>query len=70
MKHTAASFGSSAATPIFERVRACQNSAKGKRLVRDASLTRGEIESLVGPNGAGKSSLLVALALGEGTASE
>ncbi|WP_457973616.1 ATP-binding cassette domain-containing protein [Arthrobacter sp. D1-17] len=42
---------------------------KGKLLVRDASLTlhRGEVVALVGPNGAGKSSLLVALALGEGT---
>ncbi|MBT2532905.1 ATP-binding cassette domain-containing protein [Arthrobacter sp. ISL-48] len=45
---------------------------KGKPLVRDASLTlhRGEIVALVGPNGAGKSSLLVALALGEGTVGE
>ncbi|KIS25979.1 ABC transporter [Arthrobacter sp. SPG23] len=45
---------------------------KGKPLVRDASLTlhRGEVMALVGPNGAGKSSLLVALALGEGTVSE
>ncbi|XAZ31352.1 ATP-binding cassette domain-containing protein [Paenarthrobacter ureafaciens] len=44
----------------------------GKALVRDASLSvhRGEIVALVGPNGAGKSSLLVALALGEGTGSE
>lgn len=42
---------------------------KGTPLVRDASLTlhRGEVVALVGPNGAGKSSLLVALALGEGT---
>ncbi|MDE8587085.1 ATP-binding cassette domain-containing protein [Arthrobacter sp. NQ4] len=42
---------------------------KGTPLVRDASLAlhRGEIVALVGPNGAGKSSLLVALALGEGT---
>ncbi len=42
---------------------------KGRPLVRDASLTlhRGEVVALVGPNGAGKSSLLVALALGEGT---
>jgi energy-coupling factor transport system ATP-binding protein len=42
---------------------------KGKTLVRDASLTlhRGEVVALVGPNGAGKSSVLVALALGEGT---
>ena len=41
-------------------------------LVRDASLAlhRGEIVALVGPNGAGKSSLLVALALGDGTGSE
>jgi energy-coupling factor transporter ATP-binding protein EcfA2 len=41
----------------------------GKPLVRDASFTlhRGEVVALVGPNGAGKSSLLVALALGEGT---
>lgn len=41
----------------------------GKPLVRSASLTlrRGEIVALVGPNGAGKSSLLVALALGDGT---
>ena len=41
----------------------------GKALVRDASLTLhlGEVVALVGPNGAGKSSLLVALALGEGT---
>ena len=42
---------------------------EGKPLVRDASLAlhRGEVVALVGPNGAGKSSLLVALALGEGT---
>jgi len=42
---------------------------KGVPLVRDASLAlhHGEIVALVGPNGAGKSSLLVALALGEGT---
>ncbi|MBT2565924.1 ATP-binding cassette domain-containing protein [Arthrobacter sp. ISL-85] len=42
---------------------------KGVPLVRDASLAlhRSEIVALVGPNGAGKSSLLVALALGEGT---
>lgn len=42
---------------------------KGKPLVSSASLTlhRGEVVALVGPNGAGKSSLLVALALGEGT---
>ena len=42
---------------------------KGRPLVREASLTlhRGEVVALVGPNGAGKSSLLVALALGEGT---
>src|SRR4029453_18471282 len=41
----------------------------GRPLVREASLTlhRGEVVALVGPNGAGKSSLLVALALGEGT---
>jgi energy-coupling factor transport system ATP-binding protein len=45
---------------------------KGTPLVREASLTlhRGEVVALVGPNGAGKSSLLVALALGEGTGSE
>ncbi|WP_104174458.1 ATP-binding cassette domain-containing protein [Arthrobacter sp. Y81] len=45
---------------------------KGKPLVHDASLTlhRGEVVALVGPNGAGKSSLLVALALGEGTERE
>ncbi|MBE4718657.1 ATP-binding cassette domain-containing protein [Pseudarthrobacter sp. AB1] len=45
---------------------------KGKPLVVDASLTlhRGEVVALVGPNGAGKSSLLVALALGEGTLRE
>ncbi|QNE15907.1 ATP-binding cassette domain-containing protein [Pseudarthrobacter sp. NBSH8] len=45
---------------------------KGKPLVLDASLTlhRGEVVALVGPNGAGKSSLLVALALGEGTVRE
>ncbi|MDQ0121041.1 ATP-binding cassette domain-containing protein [Pseudarthrobacter sp902506025] len=45
---------------------------KGTPLVRDASLAlhRGEIVALVGPNGAGKSSLLVALALGEGTGAE
>ncbi|MBT2593759.1 ATP-binding cassette domain-containing protein [Arthrobacter sp. ISL-72] len=45
---------------------------EGKPLVRDASLTlhRGEVVALVGPNGAGKSSLLVALALGEGTLGE
>lgn len=45
---------------------------KGKPLVFDASLTlhRGEVVALVGPNGAGKSSLLVALALGEGTVGE
>ncbi|MFJ5695615.1 ATP-binding cassette domain-containing protein [Arthrobacter sp. NPDC093125] len=44
----------------------------GKPLVRAASLTlhRGEVVALVGPNGAGKSSLLVALALGEGTSGE
>lgn len=42
---------------------------KGNTLVRDASLTlhRGEVLALVGPNGAGKSSLLVALALREGS---
>lgn len=42
---------------------------KGTPLVRDASLAlhRGELIALAGPNGAGKSSLLVALALGEGT---
>jgi energy-coupling factor transport system ATP-binding protein len=45
---------------------------KGTPLVRNASLTlhRGEVVALVGPNGAGKSSLLVALALGEGTDGE
>lgn len=45
---------------------------KGTPLVHDASLTlhRGEVLALVGPNGAGKSSLLVALALGEGTVGE
>lgn len=45
---------------------------KGQPLVRDASLTLhgGEVVALVGPNGAGKSSLLVALALGEGTGGE
>ncbi|GAA1263140.1 ATP-binding cassette domain-containing protein [Arthrobacter pascens] len=45
---------------------------KGTPLVHDASLTlhRGEVVALVGPNGAGKSSLLVALALGEGTVGE
>ncbi|MBT2519422.1 ATP-binding cassette domain-containing protein [Arthrobacter sp. ISL-28] len=45
---------------------------KGTPLVRSASLTlyRGEVVALVGPNGAGKSSLLVALALGEGTGAE
>lgn len=45
---------------------------KGTPLVFDASLTlhRGEVVALVGPNGAGKSSLLVALALGEGTGME
>jgi energy-coupling factor transporter ATP-binding protein EcfA2 len=45
---------------------------KGQPLVRDASLTlhRGEVVALVGPNGAGKSSLLVALALGEGSVGE
>ncbi|WP_255769047.1 ATP-binding cassette domain-containing protein [Pseudarthrobacter sulfonivorans] len=45
---------------------------KGRALVREASLTlhRGEVVALVGPNGAGKSSLLVALALGEGTLGE
>ncbi len=44
----------------------------GKPLVRNASfaLHRGEVMALVGPNGAGKSSLLVALALGEGTVGE
>jgi energy-coupling factor transport system ATP-binding protein len=44
----------------------------GKPLVRSASLSlhRGEVVALVGPNGAGKSSLLVALALGEGTLNE
>lgn len=41
----------------------------GKPLVREASLAlgRGEVVALFGPNGAGKSSLLVAIALGEGT---
>lgn len=45
---------------------------KGTPLVHDASLTlhSGEVVALVGPNGAGKSSLLVALALGEGTVGE
>ncbi|MDI3196275.1 ATP-binding cassette domain-containing protein [Pseudarthrobacter sp. AL07] len=45
---------------------------KGTPLVREASLAlhRGEVVALVGPNGAGKSSLLVALALGDGTAGE
>ncbi|WLQ07531.1 ATP-binding cassette domain-containing protein [Arthrobacter oryzae] len=45
---------------------------KGTPLVREASLTlhRGEVVALVGPNGAGKSSLLVALALSEGTGGE
>ncbi|MCQ6270107.1 ATP-binding cassette domain-containing protein [Pseudarthrobacter sp. R1] len=45
---------------------------KGRPLVRDASLTlhRGEVMALVGRNGAGKSSLLVALALDEGTGTE
>ena len=45
---------------------------KGTPLVREASLTlhRGEVVALVGPNGAGKSSVLVALALGEGTRGE
>ena len=40
--------------------------------MRDASLAlhRGEVVALVGPNGAGKSSLLVALALGQGTPGE
>lgn len=42
---------------------------KGTPLVREASLTLhcGDVVALVGPNGAGKSSLLVALALREGT---
>ncbi|MEC3851726.1 ATP-binding cassette domain-containing protein [Paenarthrobacter ureafaciens] len=58
-----------------ERVLSASNLSvhrEGKALVRDASLSvhRGEIVALVGPNGAGKSSLLVALALGEGTGSE
>ncbi|WP_314193676.1 ATP-binding cassette domain-containing protein, partial [uncultured Arthrobacter sp.] len=45
---------------------------QGTPLVRDASFTlhRGEVVALVGPNGAGKSSLLVALALAEGTLAE
>ncbi|RNL51797.1 ATP-binding cassette domain-containing protein [Arthrobacter oryzae] len=45
---------------------------KGTPLVREASLTlgRGEVVAVVGPNGAGKSSLLVALALDEGTRGE
>lgn len=45
---------------------------EGKPLVRGASLSlhRGEVVAVVGPNGAGKSSLLVALALGEGTLNE
>ena len=45
---------------------------KGTPLVREASLTLhgGEVVALVGPNGAGKSSVLVALALGEGTRDE
>ena len=45
---------------------------KGTPLVANASLTlhRGEVVALVGPNGAGKSSVLVALALGEGTRGE
>lgn len=64
-----------AAEPEEAPVLAAANLAvhrKGRPLVRDASLAlhRGEVVALVGPNGAGKSSLLVALALGEGTRGE
>ncbi|MDR6686496.1 energy-coupling factor transport system ATP-binding protein [Arthrobacter sp. 1088] len=68
IRPTPASVPSPEHPPVLTAVKLAVH-RNGKPLVREASLAlgRGEVVALVGPNGAGKSSLLVALALGEGT---